>query len=360
VTERNKGLDGLRGCAASAVIFFHCLGAFMLVPPLSDARSVHDVVARLAVTIFNGETAVFVFFIMSGAVLMNSLQRQEGAAPALAFKFAAERFFRLFPALWVAVLICYAAMLSVGEAPTAWQLFANLTLYETPINGATWTLNAEAIGTVFILAGFFACRKFGIVGLLLVLVLVTAASRHMPPRDLFVYFRWSAVPFAIGMLIPTPVGRALAMKLPPAALWVALVGMIFARHVTAAHGTTMTNIAIVCAGVVVTMLFYNKAGAFGRLLSTAPAVFLGTISYSLYLLNVAFIIIAAKLLGPSQTITGALLEGAVIALLTIPIAWASYRWIELPGIRLGRELFRGAATRGARSDVALRAPGPGL
>jgi peptidoglycan/LPS O-acetylase OafA/YrhL len=344
VTERNKGLDGLRGCAATAVIFFHCLGAFMLVPQLFDARSAHDVAARLAVTIFNGETAVFVFFIMSGAVLMNSLQRQEDTAPQLALKFVAERFFRLFPALWAAVLVCYAAMLAVGDRPTAWQLVANLTLYETPINGATWTLNAEAIGTFFILAAFLAWRRFGILGLLLVLVLVTTAARHMPPRDLLVYFRWSALPFAFGMLIPTPFGRAVAMKLPPAALWLALLGMIFARHLTASHGTTMTHIAVACAGIVVTMLFYNKAGALGRLMSTAPAVFLGTISYSLYLFNVAFIIVFAKLFGQSQTVAGAMLEGTVITLLTIPIAWASYRWIEQPGIRLGRKLFSNRAS----------------
>ena len=316
----------------------------MLVPQLFDARSAHDVAARLAVTIFNGETAVFVFFIMSGAVLMNSLQRQEDTAPQLALKFVAERFFRLFPALWAAVLICYAAMLAVGDRPTAWQLVANLTLYETPINGATWTLNAEAIGTFFILAGFLAWRRLGILGLLLVLVLVTMTTRHVPPHDLFVYFRWSALPFALGMLIPTPFGRALAMKLPPAMLWIALIGMIFARHLTAAHLITAANVAIVCAGIVVTMLFYNKAGALGRLMSTAPAVFLGTISYSLYLFNVVFVIVATKLLGPSQSIAGALIEGTAITLLTTPIAWASYRWIEQPGIRFGRKLFRDRAS----------------
>ena len=87
--------------------------------------------ARLSVAIFNGETAVFLFFIMSGAVLMNSLQRQQGSEPDLTMKFAAERFFRLFPALWAAILICYGAFWRSATSDP-WQLFANLTLYETP------------------------------------------------------------------------------------------------------------------------------------------------------------------------------------------------------------------------------------
>jgi peptidoglycan/LPS O-acetylase OafA/YrhL len=149
------------------------------------------------------------------------------------------------------------------------------------------------------------------------------------------------------MLIPTSVGRAIAMRLPPPVLWVALVAMILARHVTDAYGTTTVNISIASAAVVVTMLFYDKAGGLGRVLSATPVVFLGTISYSLYLLNVALLIVAIKLAGPSPTISGALIEGVVVTLLTIPFAWASYRWIEQPAITYGRSLFssRGHAAR---------------
>jgi peptidoglycan/LPS O-acetylase OafA/YrhL len=166
----------------------------------------------------------------------------------------------------------------------------------------------------------------------------------VPPYDFLHNFRWSVLPFAFGMLIPTPLGRAVTMRLPPSVLWIAIVVMIFARHLIGTHLATTANIAIASAAVVVSMLFYNKAGALGRLLSVPPTVFLGTISYSLYLLNVALLIVMSKTIGYASTIAGALIEGVVIATLTIPLAWASYRWIEQPAIAYGRSLF-GSARR---------------
>ena len=270
---------------------------------------------------------------------MASLQRQGGSATTIGLKFCCERLFRLLPALIVAVLICFEVMIAVGYEPTTEQLIKNLILYDNPINGATWTLNAEAIGTFFILAGYFAYRRLGLSGLLLVLVLVVTAGRHLPPKDLFYFFRWSALPFAIGMLIPTRAGRDLLLAIPVWLIWIAALVAVFGRHITDAHGSTTENVSIACAGLVVAALFYNKAGELGRILATRPLVFLGTISYSLYLFNVVFVIVATKLIGTRPTLFGAISEGLIIIALTIPIALASYHWIERPMINLGRRLL---------------------
>src|SRR3954452_10985879 len=75
-------LDGLRGYAAIAVVLFHSiLGpdptmvGRVLYQNYSKLGSWSDAWAKLALTVTNGQTAVVIFFILSGAVLFDSLQK---------------------------------------------------------------------------------------------------------------------------------------------------------------------------------------------------------------------------------------------------------------------------------------------
>lgn len=82
-----------------------------------------------------------------------------------------------------------------------------------------------------------------------------------------------------------------------------------------------------------------------RILALGPFRFLGRISYSLYLWHWPILLFGAAILGPAWTIP--------LALLTIPVAAASQRWIEEP-LRYGR--FIGTAA----SRNLLQAAGVGL
>ena len=69
-------LDGLRGYAAIAVVVFHSildrdptLNQRIVRPPIQDAHGFYDVVTKLVFMVVSGETAVVVFFVLSGAVL---------------------------------------------------------------------------------------------------------------------------------------------------------------------------------------------------------------------------------------------------------------------------------------------------
>jgi len=178
--ERNRGLDGLRGYAAVAVIFYHCLGErFLKTPKLLSASSLHDVVERLAVALFNGSTAVTVFFVMSGAVLMNSLQHQQGNISRLAIRFVTDRFFRIYPALFVSVLICAIVFYVTGQPRSLQAVLENLALYSFEVNGATWTLNAEAFATLLIFASFLVAKRGGLP--VLCLYSVGLLSRYEAP-----------------------------------------------------------------------------------------------------------------------------------------------------------------------------------
>src|SRR3954451_14027495 len=100
---RNDQLDGLRGYAAIAVVLFHSiLGpdptmvGRVLYQNYSNIGNRSDAWGQLALTVTNGQTAVVIFFILSGAVLFDSLQKEnERSLVPLAVKYFVRRFLRV-------------------------------------------------------------------------------------------------------------------------------------------------------------------------------------------------------------------------------------------------------------------------
>jgi len=90
----------------------------------------------------------------------------------------------------------------------------------------------------------------------------------------------------------------------------------------------------------------------GRFLARPTAIFLGTISYSVYLFNVPFINAWHVLFEPSKSnLIVCLVAGAIVTALTIPIAWAVYMWIERPAIQFGKQLFTGKSASSTERKV---------
>jgi len=108
--ERNAGLDGLRGYAAIVVVIFHSvlgLDATQIERILRGRWSNFDpyeVITKIFLKIFDGEAAVMLFFVLSGAVLFRSLMREEDGIGGVAVKFYVRRVFRIYPALFVCPL----------------------------------------------------------------------------------------------------------------------------------------------------------------------------------------------------------------------------------------------------------------
>ena len=75
----------------------------------------YDAWAKLALMVTSGQTAVVIFFILSGAVLFDSLQkdRDSGLVP-LAVKFFVRRFLRIYPAMVICLFVIWAIFNLVG------------------------------------------------------------------------------------------------------------------------------------------------------------------------------------------------------------------------------------------------------
>src|SRR5688572_9141623 len=94
-------LDALRGIAALAVVFHHLTSRFF-----EDYGTPPGAAPAFP---FRGVEGVFLFFIISGFVISQTLERIRRARD-----FVVSRFSRIFPSFWVCVLLTYGAVLAFG------------------------------------------------------------------------------------------------------------------------------------------------------------------------------------------------------------------------------------------------------
>lgn len=338
--ERNEALDGLRGFAALNVAIFHTILSIdeSLVPRIvygkySDLSDAYSWATKIILKIFSGETAVFVFFVISGAVLFQSLMASK-TAPFIetVTRFTIRRIFRIYPALIVCLLFIAVLAAVTGKAVNLTDLATNAVLYAFPINSVTWTLNVEMVAVVFILLAFFGWRSAGVAGLLGAAIAIWLFFR-IPELPIAVLFKDFWGYFVFGMLIPTPAGNWVGSRLP---IWSCLASLV----VAIAFKGTIQTIAI---ALLVTSIYYGRSGAIGEFLMLPISQFLGRISYSFYLYNYIALVYLGQILQNDtwfklRPIEAGLLASVFTVSLTVPAAYASMRWVELPAIRLGRLL----------------------
>lgn len=154
-SSRFHYLDSLRAFAAILVIYQHTIEVATF-NQASYAVAATDLgIARFfAKTLNMGELGVVLFFMISGFVVPFSLKAER---PDALSHFLKQRFFRLYPAYWLSVilgLILVWWQFGAGHAIDWPQFFVNLTMLQsffdvTPILGLYWTLSLELV--------FYAC-----------------------------------------------------------------------------------------------------------------------------------------------------------------------------------------------------------
>jgi hypothetical protein len=128
---RNQQLDGLRGYAALVVVVFHTILGIdpgqinrILYEDLSKIDGLYGRFTKVALKLFSGETAVVIFFVLSGAVLFNSLLNNKERFIPLAGEFLIRRFLRIYPALFVCLVACAIVFPLAGIPVTLDSFFA--------------------------------------------------------------------------------------------------------------------------------------------------------------------------------------------------------------------------------------------
>ena len=349
-------LQSLRGVAALAVAVSHISSIYALPP---NVRIAIDLV-------LNAHACIIVFFVLSGYVLTRSLLRRGLSWPGVQ-GFYVGRVFRLFPALWVAsALSALFLWLSPQQLihpamsrwfyfyltpfPSAKQVVLGLVAIDKTLIMPVWTIFIELAGS-FVMP-LLVAASLSKLRLLPGIVLATGFAAYLLPHaphrlDSLVYL----FDFALGAwLASRPWGLFARRSLP--GLMAAASVLIFFRFAWDWYlsGQPMPlyygynhPVPLIVEGLAAFVLVGMLAAEHGHLpmLRNAGAIWLGNVSYSLYLIHFPVAVLTVKALSHVFTdATNGLIATATLMAITLPIAFAlaglTYRFVELPAIALGK------------------------
>lgn len=351
--ERLRGIDGLRAVAALSVLAYHAW-LYTLPRVSAGARdSTGDYIwheLRLGLVLF---------FVLSGFLLFGPwVAASRGDRPAPSWRaFGIRRAARILPAYWIAIAASVALLwrhddvpgVRLPDAGDLWvfavfgQNFSESTLLK--LNPPTWTLAVEAMFYIVLpLLGALALRLRRAGPLVVSAAFLVAGvlynkaisdERDLPLTVTKILPAFTPY-FALGMAAAVAVhkrvigGRAVWALL---ALGTALVvgdGLWAADEAT--RGSHDLKLRIwrdlpAAAGFACWMVAVASATKPLRVLVTRPMVWLGTVSYGIYLWHVpVFLTLRAHDLLPSSPVLA-----IVVALpITLALAEASWRWVERP------------------------------
>jgi peptidoglycan/LPS O-acetylase OafA/YrhL len=352
VKERLGFLDVARGVAALLVLVFHGLGLWC--PGYTPWALAH----------FNiGQIGVVLFLLVSGFIIPVSLE--QGGSNA---RFWLRRFFRLFPLYWLSIALGFAAerarVYSPGfEGPGGWLL--NLTMLQgffnqAPVWGVFWTLQLElviyATCSILYAAGLLK-RAAGIAGLVFAAYAVMGVARPALTGSPFGLYgpRFLYLAPIVGLVAQRYWSGQLGRGRFVALLMVHFLGVPAVWLVNHAVMAERMTVACLCEWAVswgsACGCFFLLLVARDRTMPTA-ACWLGRVSYSIYLLHPLVLILLPGRGWPWWAGLPALV-GA-----TLLLSEGTYRFVEAPGIALGRALeqrWLPARRRGPLPAVVRRA-----
>ena len=358
---RLRHIDALRGIAALLVLWRHVADAFVNIGPNVSGRWIAEWGSFVDV----GRIGVVAFFLISGYVIPFSI---DPGRPAPIGTFLIKRFFRIYPAYWVSVLLGAVSCWWIwGRHFGLGDVLVNLTLLQDffgvpAAEGLYWTLLVE-------LEFYLLC-----VMLLLLrsldnawrLFALAASLTAVYSTEIFV--RWEggtspigpAVAFAslnFSMMFTGTLYRMIVVEGGHSAdrrlQWA--FGGFLSWHLIALPLATIPAIGVGNNATIpyaLGMLLFITGVSVVKI--RAPLFdWLGRISYSLYLFHP---VVFMSLLWGMQFVPAASTLRAqhlgiyvlVNALLSAALATLVYRCVERPGMEAGRRIARGWAARHAR------------
>jgi len=348
--ERNKALDGLRGLAAVSVVFYHAILHYkptvqdVLHQPLHTLDNFRLFVTKVALSLLNGESAVLLFFVLSGFVLTKSLEKDHRFIP-----FVGRRLLRLYPAMFAVMALIYA-MSHISAAnqlgiisPDISAIVSNALLIEITVHGPSATIQAELLAIPFIYLTYRFARHLGSVFCIVALALsvyamgIPALVLWLPNMHVWL------LAFMLGM-VAADRNLATAFKNTPN---VTISGIVVLFVVVRAFAPNTAGSTVIAQSILAAALVgscYYSDGNLVRWLARPSMQFLGRLSYSIYLFHVPALLVVWHFIPQTHdwysryTVETGLLVGCFAMALVLPVAWLTEQYIERPAIELGRRL----------------------
>ncbi|MCK1404962.1 acyltransferase [Bradyrhizobium sp. 76] len=353
--NRDRSLDGLRGIAAFSVVIFHFLSAYCpALIPREGFSSCWIADTPIAI-LWNGHFAVAIFFVLSGYVLALSCRRKTVSFIQL----VAKRVLRL--AIPATISLVFAWSLLVVFSPSLAELrfisdarWLEYTTIDPPsfipaivlgavdvfrgghsdLNNVLWTMKIELIGSIMIyLIYCFVPTRFRIRALVCPLMLAAFKPAYIafPLGALICEARASKFEPKAGTAT-VEIGFAIGLLL--GGLYPGVGERVFSAAIIDRAGFGAPNgvISVCAAALVVTAVAFSHH--LKRLFSSRIPVWLGDISFPLYLVHVPIIctIGAAVYVHYLNTFTAA----AIVLALSLSIAQVFRLLVDDPLLRVLR------------------------
>lgn len=320
----------IRGLTAISVVIWHTVG-YQTGLPLVNVP---------------GRTAVWIFFGISGYVIAYGFIHGRYLLDGLGLKhFYLNRFLRIYPLfLLLSILGWLTLWVASGQNPLVWkdipeQLLALQFNHDYKLNSVFWTLGLEiqfyAIAPVLVMLFFIKnifWRWVAVVSSYLGLLVTHGLG--------VIYFGWSldgrniisVLPhFLIGM---AGCGMVAIFKLDTSkamgALACGLICLVACNWLYHKHPVLYWSVGVVLVDLMILLFIFAHAGL--QPPRTVPSRFLsalqwmGTLSYGIYAWH-AFLM---------SNITWLSTDWVALLIASAAIAYVSYRWVELPALKLKR------------------------
>lgn len=330
---RDGCIDGLRGFLA-IFVFFHHFYIFQL------WRGTGEWVAPHTAFLNNmGVASVQIFFMITAYLFIKKIK----SGNVLWYKLYKSRFFRVVPLYIFAVIITllYSSFLSSGSAPAIdyfkaignWAIF-NGGYYPTFSDsneitaGVTWTLKYEWL--FYLMLPVFLIFIRNKLSILLFLIIISLISIN---ANFAGFVAINFMPFAMGWWVTT-IEDKFSDKIKvnfDTSLFSSILLLTAVLAFTLHAGTRVGLVSIQLCCFIIFFLITRGCSIFG-LLRSKPAITLGEVSYSIYLLHGIVIFTLTTFFNLQLTLYTLPLYLFFIVFLSL----ATYKYIEKPMINFGR------------------------
>ena len=334
-SNRLLEVDALRGLAALAVVLFHYTTRFTDLFP----STVQPIVVYP-----HGHYGVGLFFVISGFVIFMTLEKT-----VLPMDFVVSRFSRLFPTYWAAIFLTFGITHWLGLPGKLVDIdsaLANMLmvhgLFRVPhVDGVYWTLEVELLfySGMFLLYRINCLTRvhlflFGLLLLRLAYYLLETQFGISLPWIVFRLLILQYIPwFALGVSVYLATSRSRVGACWPSARTAALA---------IATLWICESILVACLAMAFLVVVFLAANSKLSMLRFGPFVWLGTISYPLYLLheNIGWaVLLRLRTLDVPIDVAILMTLGA-----NFFMAAVVSRWVERPAMQWIRSCYRRSHT----------------
>jgi peptidoglycan/LPS O-acetylase OafA/YrhL len=390
VNQRLHALDGLRGIAALVVLICHSfllkteLALAYLNPAAIESGTIWWWAAFSPLhVLWAGTEAVYLFFILSGYVLTLPFARGTDRGWIGYFP---KRLIRLYVPVWgafaLAVMWINVLPRRFAEGTNGWlqahqpeltgsMVRSDLLLFPYPgfSNSALWTLRYEVMFSMLLPIYVLVGIRFPKLNLLKAVGLMGAIVYFSEFQS---SFRFYLPMFGLGVLMAVEHERLAKLgaaihnlrysKWVWAGLSIAALLMLNSYWTVRGLNRDINTLAFQLRTALVLMMLGGCLLIFVAVqcserswLATRPARWLGTRSFSLYLVHEPIVVSTAVLLGAGYNPALAM---AVAVSVSLVIAELFHRVIERPSQRLGKAVERKIGSRRRQPEPAKRVPPP--